>query len=151
MLYGQCSDILDNNPVAQMKHNCKQGRVPSEYFSRDWGEEFLSTPWASGEWYVDVDRQFPQMQFANVVYCHFRQSDTLKFMAAFPYSKVHEDYTVREITKSSSTFSATNISNNMIWFFQMHDTIKLKSNHTEINYNHNNIAIRSHIMIYHNV
>ena len=31
---------------------------------------------------------------------------------------------VREITKSSSTFSATNISSNMIWFFQMHDTIK---------------------------
>ena len=30
---------------------------------------------------------------------------------------------VREITKSSSTFSATNISSNMLWFFQLHDTI----------------------------
>ena len=58
---------------------------------------------------------------------------------------------VREITKSTSTFSATNISSNMIWFFQLHDTIKMKSNHTGINYNHNNIAIRSHIIIYNNV
>ena len=32
---------------------------------------------------------------------------------------------VRKITKSSSTFSATNISSNMIWFLQLHDTIKL--------------------------
>ena len=55
---------------------------------------------------------------------------------------------VREITKSSSTFSATNISSNMTWFFQLHGTIKMKSNHTGINYNHKNIAIRSHIMIY---
>ena len=31
---------------------------------------------------------------------------------------------VREITESSSTFSATNISSNMIWFRQLHDTIK---------------------------
>ena len=54
---------------------------------------------------------------------------------------------VREITKSSSTFSAINISSNMMWFFQLHDTIKMKSNHTGINYNHNNIAIRCHIMI----
>ena len=40
-----------------------------------------------------------------------------------------------------------------IWydFFQLHDTIKMKSNHTEINYNHNNIAIRNHIMIYNSV
>ena len=55
---------------------------------------------------------------------------------------------VRENTKSSSTFSATNISNNMIWFFQLHYTIKMKSNHTGINYNHNNTATRNHIMIY---
>ena len=58
---------------------------------------------------------------------------------------------VREITKSSSTFSATNISSNMIWFFPLHDTIKMKSNRIEINYNHNDIAIRSHIMIYNSV
>ena len=55
---------------------------------------------------------------------------------------------VREITKSSSTFSATNISSNMIWLLQLHDTIQMKSNYTSINYNHGNITIRSHIMIY---
>ena len=58
---------------------------------------------------------------------------------------------VREITKSTSTFSATNISSNMIWFFQLHDTIKMKWNYTGINYNHDNIAIRSHIMIFDSV
>ena len=58
---------------------------------------------------------------------------------------------VREITKSSSTFSATNISSNMIWFFHLHDTIKMKSNHTGINYNRNSIAIRSHMIIYNSV
>ena len=36
----------------------------------------------------------------------------------------------------------------MIWLFQLHVTIKMKSNHAEIYYNHNNIAIGSHIMIY---
>ena len=39
----------------------------------------------------------------------------------------------------------------MICFFQLDDTIKMKSNHTGINYNHNNIAIRSHIIIYDSV
>ena len=43
------------------------------------------------------------------------------------------------------------ISSNMIWFLQLHDTIKMKSNHTGINYNHNNIAIRNPIMIYNSV
>ena len=57
----------------------------------------------------------------------------------------------RDITKSISTLSATNISSNMIWFFQLHDAIKIKSNHTGINFNHNNIVIRSHIVIYNNV
>ena len=37
---------------------------------------------------------------------------------------------VREITKSSSTFSATNISSNMVWLLQLHDTIQMKSNYT---------------------
>ena len=37
---------------------------------------------------------------------------------------------VREITKSSSTFSATNISSNMVWLLQLHDTIQMKSNCT---------------------
>ena len=58
---------------------------------------------------------------------------------------------VREITKSSSAFSATNINSNMIWFLQLHDTIEMKPKHTGIKYNHNNIAIRSHIMIYDSV
>ena len=57
-------------------------------------------------------------------------------------------WTVREITKSSSTFSATNISSKIVWWLQLHDTIQMKSNYTWINYNHDNIAIRSHIMIY---
>ena len=39
----------------------------------------------------------------------------------------------------------------MIWFFQLHDTLKMKSNHTGINFNHNNRAIRSHVMIYNSV
>ena len=55
---------------------------------------------------------------------------------------------VREITKSSSTFSATNISSNMLWLLQLHDTIQMKSNYIWIDYNHNTIAIRNHIMIY---
>ena len=58
---------------------------------------------------------------------------------------------VREITKSSSTFSATNISSNMIWLLQVHDTIQMKSNYTWIIYDHGIVAIASHIMIYDNV
>ena len=40
-----------------------------------------------------------------------------------------------------------------IWydFFQLHDTIKMKSNDTEINYNHNDITIRNHIIVYNGV
>ena len=56
---------------------------------------------------------------------------------------------VREITKSNSTFSATNISSNIVWFLQLHDTIQMKSNYTRINYNHDDITIRSNMMIYH--
>ena len=41
-----------------------------------------------------------------------------------------------EITKSSSTFSATNISSNRLWFHQLHETIQMKSNYAWINYNH---------------
>ena len=36
----------------------------------------------------------------------------------------------------------------MIWILQLHDGIQMKSNHTWINYNRDNIAIRSHILIY---
>ena len=54
---------------------------------------------------------------------------------------------VREITKSSSTFSATNISSYFIWLLQLHDTIQMKSIYTWINSNHDNIAIKSHILI----
>ena len=39
-------------------------------------------------------------------------------------------WSVREITKSNSTFSATNISSNLVWLFQLHDTIQMKSNYT---------------------
>ena len=55
---------------------------------------------------------------------------------------------VREINKSSSTFFSTNISSNIVWLLQLHDTIQMKSNFTLINYSHDNIAKRSHIMIY---
>ena len=34
---------------------------------------------------------------------------------------------VREITKSSSTFSATNIVSYIVWLLQLHDTIQTKS------------------------
>ena len=50
----------------------------------------------------------------NIWSCHFTHS--VKY------------WTVREITKSSSTFSATNISSNIVWLFQLHDTIQTKSN-----------------------
>ena len=56
--------------------------------------------------------------------------------------------TAREITKSSSTFSATNISRNIVWSIQLRDTIQMKSNYTWITHNHDNIAIRNLIMIY---
>ena len=39
----------------------------------------------------------------------------------------------------------------MIWFLQLRGVIKIKSNHTGMNYNHNNIAIRRPIMIYDSV
>ena len=57
-------------------------------------------------------------------------------------------WAVRKITKCSSNFSVTNISSNIVWLLQLHDTIQMKSNYTWINYNHDNIAIRNHIMIY---
>ena len=38
------------------------------------------------------------------------------------------DWAVREITKSSSTFSATNISSNIVCLLQLHDTIQMKFN-----------------------
>ena len=49
--------------------------------------------------------------------------------------------------QSSSTFSAADISSNMIWFLHLHDIIKWN----EIKSNHNDIATRSHIMIYKSV
>ena len=36
-------------------------------------------------------------------------------------------WTVREISKSSSTFSASNISSNIVWLLQLHDTIQMES------------------------
>ena len=69
-----------------------------------------------------------------------RESDALSLFC--------HSLSVREITTSSSSFSATNISSNIVWFLQLHDAMQMKSNCTWINYNHNNIAIRSHIIIY---
>ena len=39
----------------------------------------------------------------------------------------------------------------MLWFFQLHDTIKIKYNNKGINSKHNNESIRSHIMIHNSV
>ena len=50
--------------------------------------------------------------------------------------------------KSSSIFSATDISRNIVWLLLLHDTIQIESNYTWINYNRDNIATRSHMMIY---
>ena len=47
-------------------------------------------------------------------------------LQTFPIAKC--TLTVREITKSSSTFSATNISSNVVGLLQLHYTIQTKSN-----------------------
>ena len=46
---------------------------------------------------------------------------------SLPESMLTFRTSVREITKSSSTFSATNISSNIVWLLQLHDTIQMKS------------------------
>ena len=38
-----------------------------------------------------------------------------------------------------------------MWLVELHGTIQMKSNHKWINYKHDNIAIRSHIMIHNSV
>ena len=38
-------------------------------------------------------------------------------------------WAVREITRCSSAFSATNISSNIVWLLQLHDRIQMKSNY----------------------
>ena len=63
-------------------------------------------------------------------------------------SRFKIDSQVREITKSSSTFPATNISSNMVWLRQLYDTIQMISNYTWINYNHDKITLRSHRIYY---
>ena len=68
---------------------------------------------------------------------------SLKFI---PKGPIDNKLAVREITKSSSTFSA----NVIIWFLHLHDINQIKSNYTWINYNHDDIAIWCHIMIYDN-
>ena len=52
--------------------------------------------------------------------------------------------TVKEITKSSSTISATNFSKYILELLQLHYTIKIEWNYAWI---HDNMAIRSHLMI----
>ena len=53
---------------------------------------------------------------------------------------------VRE-TKSSSTFTATNISSNMICLLQLQDTLQMKSNYTRIDYNHDTYSKIVHVII----
>ena len=66
-------------------------------------------------------------------------------------------YTTGELgdTKLSGTspkvvalFSATNISSNKKWLFQLLDANQMKSKYTWTNYNRDNIALRSRTMIY---
>ena len=56
---------------------------------------------------------------------HFYLADTTTLDAVVPRWLL---LAVREITKSSSTFSATNISSNIVWLLQLHDTIQMESN-----------------------
>ena len=58
---------------------------------------------------VGVIQQFDPICLANPIY-------------------LHDLLSVREITKCSSTFSATNISSNIVWLLQLHDTIQTKTN-----------------------
>ena len=52
----------------------------------------------------------------------------VRFLVVGTIGKGQRPSPVREITKSSSTFSATNISSNIVWLLQLHDTIQTKSN-----------------------
>ena len=54
------------------------------------------------------------------------QVSSAQFITSKSYQHVTA-LTVREITKSTSTFSATNISSNIVWLLQLHDTIQTKS------------------------
>ena len=78
--------------------------------------------------------QLPGRSFMH----HWSDSGAACWCGAWAHSAV------REITKSSRTFSATNFSSNFIRLLQ----IQMKSKYTWINSNHDNIAIRSHKMIY---
>ena len=48
------------------------------------------------------------------------------FAHRMPQDQSHRMWSVREITNSSSTFSATNISSIIAWLFQLYNTIHLK-------------------------
>ena len=135
--------------------------LPSPWLNRAWGCTIY--------WYTFLCIQLYTLSYGLATFCYdllqkWRDfSEDLALMSLwFPqvllrpphmvsYTHFGHAWAVREITKSSSTFSATNISSNMICFFQLHDTIKMKSNHTGINYRHNGIAIRSHVMKYNSV
>ena len=52
----------------------------------------------------------------------------VRFLVVGTIGKGQRPSPVREITNRSSTFSATNISSNIVWLLQLHDTIQTKSN-----------------------
>ena len=66
--------------------------------------------------------------FAENWPCHKRHRTVLIEGVHSRDITAHHPWTVREITKSSSTFSATNISSNIVWLLQLHDTIQTKPN-----------------------
>ena len=80
------------------------------------------------------------MYTAYIIWCH--ASGPL-----IPFVDSRRLSSVRGITKSSSTFPATNSSSNMARLLQLHGKIQKKSNYTWILYNHDNMAMRSHVMI----
>ena len=67
-----------------------------------WFETLLCTLWRHCNAFQDSSRFVVFMSFVSVL-------------------------SVREITKSRSTFSATNISSNIVWLLQLHDTIQMES------------------------
>ena len=55
-------------------------------------------------------------------------STSHRFFYPYIWVLLYQYLAVREITKSSCTFSATNISGNLVWLLSLHDTIQTKSN-----------------------
>ena len=68
--------------------------------------------------------------YIYIIYMHHQTPTNLilKRIRHYILLTITATLSVREITKSSSTFSATNISSNIVWLIQLLDTIQMKSN-----------------------